>query len=55
MEDDRFAYGEPRFVTIGMVRGTVVVCAHTETAYMVRVISMRKATRNEQTIYFESI
>jgi uncharacterized DUF497 family protein len=29
-EDDRFAYGEQRFTTLGLLRGRVVVIAHTE-------------------------
>jgi uncharacterized DUF497 family protein len=55
IEDPRFDYGEQRFVTFGMVRNIVVVIAHTETSLEIRVISMRKATRNEQTLYFENI
>ena len=55
IEDRRFDYGEQRFVTFGMVRNIVVVIAHTETSLEIRVISMRKATRNEQTLYFENI
>jgi uncharacterized DUF497 family protein len=50
--DERFAYGENRFITVGMLRGTVVVIAHTEQGGVLRVISMRKATRNEEEIYF---
>ena len=53
LEDERFAYGENRFITIGMLRGTVVVIAHTEQEDVVRVISMRKATRNEEELYFQ--
>ncbi len=55
VEDKRFPYGEQRFVTLGLVRHTVVVVAHTETRGNVRVISMRKANRHEQTIYYENI
>ena len=33
----------------------VIVIAHTESAHELRIISMRKATRNEETIYFENI
>ena len=55
IKDDRFEYGEERFMTLGMLRDVVVVIAHTETPSEVRVISMRKATRNEQIIYFENI
>ena len=53
-EDDRFEYGEDRFITLGLLRETVVVIAHTERNDTVRVISMRKATKNEQTHYFEN-
>ena len=52
--DERFEYGEDRFVTLGLLRGLVVVLAHTERAAVMRVISIRKATRNEQRLYFES-
>lgn len=52
-EDDRFDYGEQRFITIGMLYGEVVVIAHTERRDVIRIISMRKATRNEQQIYFK--
>lgn len=54
-EDARFAYGERRFITMGMLRETVVVTAHTETARQIRIISMRKATKHEQTLYFENL
>ena len=53
IEDDRFDYDEPRFITIGMLYGVVVVIAHTERNDEVRIISMRKATKNEQKIYFK--
>jgi hypothetical protein len=52
-EDDRFDYTEDRYITLGLLRGMVVVIAHTEQDEVVRVISMRKATNNEQRIYFE--
>jgi uncharacterized DUF497 family protein len=55
IEDRRFEYGERRFITFGMLRDTVVVMAHTETPATLRVISMRKATRYEQILYFQSI
>jgi hypothetical protein len=53
-QDDRFDYEEDRFITLGMLRETVVVIAHTERDEIVRIISMRKATKNEQRVYFES-
>ena len=54
-EDARFEYGEQRFITLGMLRDTVVVMAHTETAREFRIISMRKATRHEQILYFQNL
>jgi len=53
LEDDRFEYGEERFITLGLLRGTVVVIAHTEKENEIRVLSMRKATRHERKIFFE--
>jgi uncharacterized protein len=53
LEDDRFDYGEERFITLGLMRGTVVVIAHTEKGSEIRLISLRKATKHEQKIYFE--
>ena len=55
IEDNRFDYGERRFVTLGLLRDIVVVIAHTETPQEIRIISMRKATRNEQILYFQNI
>jgi uncharacterized DUF497 family protein len=53
-EDNRFDYGEQRFTTLGLLRSTVVVIAHTERDDDIRVISMRKATKYEQKLYFQS-
>lgn len=50
-EDRRFDYGEQRFITLGLLRGEVVVVVTTETDDEIRVISMRKADKNEQQIY----
>ncbi len=53
-DDDRFDYGEERFITLGMLAGEVVVIAHTERGENVRVISMRRATKHEQRLYYDS-
>ena len=53
--DDRYDYGGPRFVTLGLLNGRVVVIAHTETAEVIRIISVRKATKNEEANYFKEI
>ena len=54
LEDDRFEYGEHRFITIGLLGSTVVVMAHTEQEDVVRIISMRRATGNEQRLYYRA-
>ncbi|TAN04573.1 MAG: BrnT family toxin [Rhodanobacteraceae bacterium] len=54
-EDDRFAYGEQRFVTLGLLAGTPVSIVHTETQHEIRIISFRKATRREAQIYFHQV
>jgi uncharacterized protein len=54
-EDDRFAYGEQRFVTLGLLAGVPVSVVHTESEDEVRVISFRKATKHEAEIYFHEV
>ena len=51
-EDDRFAYGEQRFVTLGLLQGIPVSIVHTETTHEIRIISFRKATKREAEILF---
>jgi uncharacterized DUF497 family protein len=53
--DDRFDYGEERFVTFGLLDGRVVVIAHTESDELIRIISVRKATKGEESGYFKEI
>ncbi len=55
ISDDRFDYGEERFVTLGMLRGRIVVVAHTENRQVIRIISVRKATKYEEISYFKGI
>ena len=54
-EDDRFAYGEQRFVTLGLLAGIPVSVVHTENEHEIRIISFRKATKRESQIYFDEI
>jgi len=54
-EDDRFSYGEQRFVTLGLLAGVPVSLVHTETDHEIRVISFRKATNREAQIYFSKV
>jgi len=55
IQDDRFDYPEERFVTYGWMNGVLLAIVHTERENMVRLISARKATRNEQECYFEQV
>ena len=54
-EDDRLRYDEQRFVSLGLLREIVVSIVHTEEGDHIHVISMRKATKREREIYFQSI
>ena len=54
-EDDRFAYDEQRYVTLGLLGEIAVSIVHTETSSHIHVISFRKATRNEETILFKNL
>ena len=54
-EDDRFDYSEQRFVTLGILDEFVVSIVHTETSRGIRTISLRKATKHEQAIFFKNI
>ncbi len=47
--------GEERFVTFGLLEDRVVAVAHTETADTIRVISIRKAKKHEQALFFEGL
>lgn len=52
--DDRFDYGEERTQSLCMHRGEIlfIVTAMSD-EYICRIISARKATRNEQEQYFQ--
>jgi len=54
-KDDRFAYNEQRFISMGLLRGDVVIIAHTETQDTIRIISMRRAEKHEQKLYFANL
>lgn len=49
--DDRFDYGEDRFVTIGLLNGRMVMIAWTPRGDATRIISMRKANAREEKKY----
>ena len=53
--DNRFDYGEIRFLSLGMLFGEVVAISHLETDEVIRIISVRKAEKYEQETYFTKI
>lgn len=53
VEDDRYSYGEQRFVTFGLLQGRVIAVVHTNRDQLTRIISATKATKYEQRTYFE--
>ena len=54
-EDSRFAYGEQRFETLGLLAGVPVSIVHTETDDEIRIISFRKATKREANLYLSQV
>ena len=54
-EDDRFAYGEQRFITLGLLAGVPVSIVHTESDDEIRIISFRKATGREARRFFNEV
>lgn len=50
-EDDRDDYGEDRFVTFGIMERKVVACVWTLRGDKRRIISLRKAEKDEREIY----
>lgn len=55
IEDQHFDYGETRYITFGLLTFRVIVVAHTDDDDVIRIISARKATKNEEKLYFEEI
>jgi uncharacterized DUF497 family protein len=54
-EDDREAYGERRYLSLGLLEDQVVSVTHTERDGDIRIISIRKATKHETRFYFSQI
>ena len=54
-EDNRQNYGEQRWVTLGLFGLRVVIIVHTETDDEIRIISMREANNNEQSLFFKNL
>ncbi len=56
-EDDRFDYGEIRFVAIGLINSHLCVLAFTEGSdeETVRIISLRPAEKHEARYYYGQV
>lgn len=50
--DRRQDYGEERLVLLGMTGNQVLAVVYTERAERIRIISARRATKDEQDYYF---
>lgn len=50
-EDGREDYGEARYVTLGRIGRQIVVCVWTPRDDKARIISLRKADKDEREIY----
>jgi len=55
IEDQRFEYDEIRYITFGLLKFRVIVVAHTDEEDVIRIIPARKATQNEEKLYFKEI
>ncbi len=55
IQDKRFDYGEIRYLTFGLLKFRVIVVAHTDENDVIRIISARKATENEEKLYFKEV
>ena len=53
LTDNRYDYGETRYLTLGLLRGRVVAIVHTETENVIRLISARWASKHEEIKYFK--
>ncbi|MCW5626104.1 MAG: BrnT family toxin [Burkholderiales bacterium] len=53
--EDTREYAEPRFITVGMLDGRMIVTVWTPRSDARRIISMRKANEREQTRFFSHL
>ena len=55
IEDQRFDYGETRYITFGLFKFRLIVVVYTHNNEVIRIISARKASKHEEEQYFEQI
>ena len=42
LTDDRFEYGETRYITLGLLRGRTILVVHTDSEDVIRIVSGEK-------------
>ena len=55
ISDERFDYGEIRYVTLGFINARIIYIAYSETEDVRIIITARKATKNEQRKFYNGI
>ena len=56
LEDDRYEYGERRFLAFGLLFGRLIAVAYTERGEdVIRLISARKASKHEAKQYYHQV
>ncbi len=53
-EDNRYDYGEDRFIAIGETQGIILTVVFTYRGDIIRLISARPATRYERNLYYSN-
>jgi len=53
--DNRFDYGETRYLTLGLLFGSVIAVIHTETDEIIRIISARNGNKYDEERYFREV
>lgn len=55
IEDDRVDYQETRWISVGVLRGRIIVVVYTQDEEMIKLISARKATKYEERNYWKQV
>jgi uncharacterized DUF497 family protein len=53
--DNRFDYSETRYLTLGLLFGSVIVVVHTEINEIIRIISARNGNKYDEERYFREV
>lgn len=53
--DERFDYGEKRWIALGKLETVIVVVVFTKRRDNIRIISIRKANKQERSVYNEKV